>query len=300
MTTRFISVDDGQKLTVSALVKDPTLIPRRILDIANNMFVADKILRPGPSLPSGVAKYFESTPMFADDDVAIVEEFGQIPVGRNSLGDVKFLRAVKRALAVLISQEMINRNDVDAVNTQINQVRNTMVKGIDDAAMGTILGNASVNTIAASAAWSSSTSKIRLDLADAIKSVADSTDANGGNFGFTPDTLVINTTAQADFLSSDDVAKVFVGNVADQNPLLLGKLGPNFFGLDVMVTRSATLAGKALVLERGTVGFISDERPLQATPLYEDRPTETWRSDTVRASAIGIDQPKAACIITGI
>jgi hypothetical protein len=300
MTTRYISVDDGPKITVNAFLKDPTLIPRRILDLTNMQFVADVLLRPGGSLPSGVAKFFESTPLFADDNVLDVEEYGEIPVGRTSLGDPLFARAVKRALAVLISREMRDRNDVNAVNTQIQQVRNSMIKAIDDAMWDSILANASVGTTAAAAAWSSGTSKIRLDLATAMQTVTDATDGNGANLGFSPDTLVLTTTAQTDFLSSDDVAKVFVGNVADQNPLLLGRLSRNFFGLDVYVTRSSKIAGKAFLCERGTLGFIADERPLQASPLYEQPNNESWRSNTVRSSAIALDQPKAGCFITGI
>ena len=40
--------------------------------------------------------------------------------------------------------------------------------------------------------------------------------------------------------------------------------------------------------------------PLNATALYRDEPRKIWRSDVQRVSAIGLDQPKAACIITGI
>jgi len=300
MTTRFISVDDGPRITVNGFIKQPTLIPRRVLSITNMRFVADLILRQRP-MTGPVAKFFESTPLFADDGAEIVEEFAEIPGVRTSLGNPLFVRAVKRALAVKISQEMIDDNDVDAVNTQVTQVSNTMIQAIDGALWDAVAANTSVGTTGASAAWSSGTSKIRLDLATAMQTVADAADSNGGNLGYMADTLVINTTTQTNFLASDDVAKVFVGgNIADQNPQYLGKLGANFFGLDVFVTRSSKLSGKAFVCERGTLGFIGDRDPLQSTPLYEHRPTETWRSDTKRRSAIGIDQPGAGCFISGV
>lgn len=300
MTTRFLSVDDGPRITVNDFIKQPTLIPRRILSLTNMRFVADQLLRPRP-MTGPVAKFFETTPLFADDDVSIVEEFAEIPGARTSLGNPLFVRAVKRALAVKISQEMIDDNDVDAVNTQIQQVSNTMVKAIDNALWDAAIANTNVGTVAATAAWSSGSSKIRFDLATAMQTVTDATDASGDNLGYMPDTLVINTTTQTNFLSSDDIAKVFVGgNIANENPQYLGKLGPNFFGLDVYVTRSSKISGKAFVCERQTLGFIGDRDPLQSTPLYEHRPTETWRSDTKRRSAIGLDNPKAGCFITGI
>lgn len=299
MTTRFLSVDDGPRITVNDFIKQPTLIPRRILDITNMRFVADQILRQRP-LSGPVAKFYETTPLFADDGAEVVEEFAEIPGVRTSLGTPLFVRAVKRAMAVKISQEMIDDNDVDAVNTQVQQVSNTIIQTIDGALWDAVTANANVGTVAASAAWSSASSKIRLDLATAIAAVNNATDANGNNLGYQADTLVINTTSQTNFLSSDDVAKVFVGNAADQNPQLLGRLAPNFFGLNVYVTRSSKLNGKAFVCERGTVGFIGDRDPLQSSPLYEDRPRETWRSDTKRRSAIGLDNPKAGAFITGV
>jgi len=299
MTTRFLSVDDGPRITVNDFIKQPTLIPRRILDITNMRFVMDQILRPRP-LSGPVAKFYQSTPLFADDSAEVVEEFAEIPGVRTSLGTPLFARAVKRALAVKLSQEMIDDNDVDAVNTQIQQVSNTLIKAIDDAGWDAITAASGVGSVAATAAWSSGTSKIRLDLATAMGTVNNATDGNGNNMGYQADTLVVNTTSQTNFLASDDVAKVFVGNIANENPQYLGKLGPNFFGLDVYVTRSTKLSGKAFVCERGTLGFIGDRDRLQSTPLYEHRPTETWRSDTKRRSAIGIDQPGAGCFISGV
>ena len=65
-------------------------------------------------------------------------------------------------------------------------------------------------------------------------------------------------------------------------------------------------ASEMLVLERGTVGFYSDTRALQATELYPEGngpnggPTESWRSDATRKRVMGVDQPLAACWITGV
>ena len=65
-------------------------------------------------------------------------------------------------------------------------------------------------------------------------------------------------------------------------------------------------ADKALILERGTVGFYSDTRPLQFTALYPEGngpnggPRETWRSDASHKRVMGLDQPKAAIWLTGL
>ena len=59
-------------------------------------------------------------------------------------------------------------------------------------------------------------------------------------------------------------------------------------------------SAKALRRVGKTVGGIGDERPLRSTPMYEDPNRESWRSNTVRQSAIVIDQPKAACLIENV
>ena len=84
-----------------------------------------------------------------------------------------------------------------------------------------------------------------------------------------------------------------------------GKLPQKIVDLDALRTRSFDKT-RVLVLERNTVGFYSDTRALEATGLYPEGngpnggPTESWRSDATRKRAMGVDQPLAACWITGI
>src|SRR4051812_28516594 len=127
-TQRIVSVQDGPRLTVSQMVKSPTLIPKRIISNLQQEFIVDSLLRRLPATESGAYVYDESTPLFADGDAAIVEEFGEIPTISGRVGARKVALTVKRALAMLVSQEMVNRNNADRVNTQITQIRNTMVR----------------------------------------------------------------------------------------------------------------------------------------------------------------------------
>src|SRR6185312_3724617 len=98
MATNIISVQDGPRLTVSMLLKSPTLIPKRILDMMDQMFLVDSVLRGAQDAPGGSVLYFESTPLFSADDPAIMDEFGEIPTSNGSLGTPKVVRVVRRAL----------------------------------------------------------------------------------------------------------------------------------------------------------------------------------------------------------
>lgn len=306
-TSPIVSVTDGPRITVAAMVKQPTIIPRRILSTLENQFIADDILRKLPPTQSGAYVYEESTPLFAEGDAPVVGEFGEIPVISGREGARRVAVTVKRALAVRVSQEMVNRNNVDSVNTQIKQVKNTFVRTWETAFVNSLLSHPDVHTMTAGAAWDGVGSAIRDDLIEGTNLIENSTldeaDTDEDFFGFSPNTLVIGRNVRDALMLSDDFNKAYVDNKADESILYTGKLPGRFFNVDAfMVSREMDrlAPGKAVLLERKTVGGIGDERPLRSTPLYENKDNESWRSNTVRQSAVVIDQPKAACVIDGL
>jgi hypothetical protein len=310
MPTQIVSVQDGPRLTVNELTKAPTVIPRRILSMMDNQFLVDDVLRPASDAPGGSVLYHESTPLYTADDPAILDEFGEIPITSGSLGVPLVARVVRRALGLRVSKTMIDRNDVDAVNIQVVQIRNTMVRAWEDALFSAIIANASVQVVQTDVAWGASGSHIRADVnaAKYLIKMAAADAAGKQKFGYVADTLIISVDTESDFLNSNEVSTPYVGNIADENLKYTGKLPNKFLGLDVLVSwrLSAYFVSGAIVCQRKIFGGISNERPLQATPLYGEGggpnggPRESWRTDTTRASAIFIDQPKAVVLIAGV
>lgn len=310
MTTQIISTQDGPRLTVNEMLKSPTLIPKRILSMMDQEFLCDAVLRNAADAPSGSVLYFQSTPLFATDDPAILDEFGEIPTTNGSLGTPLVARVVRRAFGLRVSKTMRDRNNVDAVNIQVTQIKNTMVRAWEDAFFSALISNASVQVVQTGVAWGNASSHIREDVNAAkylIKKASASADGKQ-KFGYKADTLIISTETETDFLNSDEVSKPYVGNIADESLLYTGKLPNKFLGLDVLVSwrLSAYFPSGAIVMQRKVFGGISNERPLQATPLYGEGngpnggPTESWRTDVTRASAIFLDQPKAVVLIAGV
>ena len=293
MPTNILATTDSPTLTVAQMLADTLYIPALILDELDQLFVADKILRAAGTPTGGSVVYFESTPLFSSTSSEYVEEYGEIPLATNQLGNPKSQRTRKRALGVAVSQEMKDRNQVDLVNTQIRQVRETIVYDFDSVFVNALVNNGSVNTFAASTGWSTST-HIRKDVLAARKLILDA------KRGFMPDTLVMNPTDANNIMTSSELTQTYVGNVADQNPLLTGRINFPFVGVNVLQTYAVS-AGTAILLQAKKVGGYADERPLQATPLYLwKQAAETWRSDVLRTTAMFVDQPLAATIITGI
>jgi hypothetical protein len=298
------SVSDGPRLEVNDLIGDPSVVPRRIIDVMKQRFLADQLLRGGPSAKSGVVKFYQSNPLFSSTLSEYVAEFGEIPVSTNDLGTLMVTPALKRALGVRISREMADENDMDAVNLQINQVQNRMVKDWNGAFIAAVLAAVAVTgqTIAAANAWNTTNGNPRTDIFQARGLIVNALLPNTTDnyLLFNPDTLVLSMLDVQVMLENDNIWQAWLGgNIANLNPQVTGKLPDQIFGLDAWATWDLP-QGTALVIERNTVGFISDERPLQATPLFYHENTESWRSNVVRKSAVGIDQPYAAATITGI
>lgn len=306
LITPVVSSRDGARVTVNDLIKNPRVVPRRILELAENQFIADAVLRNAGANDSGIVQFYQSTPLFADVPATIRSEFGEYRITTTSDGIPSVAISIDRGLSLLISDEMIRRNKIDRVNTQMMQISNTMRRDWDASFMGLFLTNPSVQTYAVATPWATSAT-IRNDILHSRKLVNNATTGQQAqNFlNFVADTLIITETTSYDIQQStafNSGQGVFQGNLADQNLQYTGKLPQKLLGLDVLVTKSGgPLAdGFAIVLERGTVGFISDEEPLQATPLYRQQERRQWRSDTNRASAMGLDQPTAAVILSGV
>jgi hypothetical protein len=306
-TVRAASFQDGPRVTVNSLVKAPTTIPAIIIKDLSQEFIVDFLLRKLQRTTSGVYEYRESTPLFADGDAAIVEEFGEIPLITGKVGARKVAFTVKRALGLLVSREMRDRNDMDTFNTQVKQVRNTMVRTWETAFLQALLGHPDILSVTAADEWNTTTSDIRGDLMAGTTLIENAAPADNldNYFGFEPDTLVIGRTTRNDLIESDDfnASMDASGPLADQNTLYTGQLPGKFFNVDkIMVSREMDrlYPGKAVLLQAKTVGGIGDERPLYSTPLKYDDDHETYRTNTGRRSAVVIDQPKAACIINGV
>lgn len=307
-----VSAQDGPRVTAASLMKAPTLIPKRIISMLSQSFLVDVVLRQGNPTKSGAVLFYESTPLFTDEDPQIVNEFGEIPVTNGKLGTPKTRRTVRRAMGLRVSKTMIDRNDMDAINLQVTQIRNTMRRAWEDALFSAALANPSVQTMATDTPWGDPDSHIRKDVNGAkflIENAAlDGVDGDQKML-FEPDTLVLSTVSKTDFLDSDEVNKVYEGgNIANESLRYTGKLPKKFLDLDVVVSwrLDKYISGGAIVCQRNVVGGISDERPLEATPMYGEGngpnggPTESWRTDLTRASALFIDQPLAMVVITGV
>jgi hypothetical protein len=303
MPTGARGYSDAPRVTVNELLKDPLVIPALILDITQNEFIMDSVLRMGGAAPSGAVRYSESTPLYADDFPEIRSEFAEVPVVPTSIGNPRVVFSHERAMAIMVSDEMRRRQAIDPVTRQLLQVKNTMVYSWNTAFYSAVVANASIQTLAVANPWSSASATTRADLAQACYLVENANIVSPSGvtqwLGFEADTLIINHGTKNTLLQSSTFAAPYIGDIASENLQYTGVLPQKIFNLDVLVSRQVP-PGNAIVMQRQRAGFYADELPFLAGPLYRDEPRKTWRSDTQRASAIGLDQPLAICLLSGV
>jgi hypothetical protein len=295
---------DGPRITVDALLKDPLIIPALILDMTKNEFIVDAVLRAGGLATSGAVRYSESTPLYADDTPEIRAEFAEVPVVPTSVGIPRVVFTHERAMAIMVSDEMRRRQLIDPVTRQLQQVKNTMTFSWNAAFFSAIVANAGIQTLAVSNAWASSNATIRADIANGVYLVENASTSSpisglAQYLGFEADTMIINHGTKNTLLQSSSFAAPYIGDIASESLQYTGVLPNRIFNLDVMVSRQVP-AGNAIIMQRNRCGFIADELPYQASPLYRDEPRKSSRSDVQRSSAIGLDQPLSLVLLSGI
>lgn len=301
--------NSGPRLTVHAMLKDPLLIPQRFLQMAEQQFIMEALLRRAPAAEAGVLLYNESTPQFADEDAAIVAEAAEIPLVQGQDGVPKAAYTIKTGLGIEVTRETRDRNRTDIVNTRMTQVRNTIVRHWErrlfaalDAAVpaGNVLNLGP--TVATDGWYTGSAPKVRDNIIDAMQLVreAEVPGQDDSYLGFEPDTVVISTRTATAIMKDDEFRKAYEGSdLATKNPFYTGQLEKQVMGLTWLTSRFMS-DDAAYLLESKTVGGWSDERPLQASPTYEDRDREVWRTNVVRRTAVFIDQPYAVAKINNI
>jgi len=308
MPVGVLSISDGARTTVNDLIGAPMMIPARILEVLSNAFISETILRDAGPNTNGLVEYRESTPLYLGQDVETVAEFAEIPVAAGQIGLPRIAYGLKRALGIRVSREMRDENKMHNVELQLTQLTNTMKRN-DDRALRALLTNPVIPTIAAAAAWTSTTSRVRDDIFNAKYAVASAVPASSQQddiFNFEADTIVMHGSVEPLLGKNDSFNQVYRNSpLVSDDISYSGKIPQKIIDLDGLKSWSFP-KDRVLVVMRKTVGFYSDTRPLESTGLYPEGananggPTESWRSDTSHKRVQGADQPLAACWVTGI
>lgn len=294
--------NQGPRITVNAMVKDPLLIRQRFLQMADKEFIMEALLRNVGGTQSGVIQYEESSPLFLDDDMAVVAEGAEIPLGQGSEGLWKAAATIKIARGIVVTQEARDRNRFDLVQRRMVQTKNTMIRAWERRLFTLLSTHPSIPLIAtAGDPWTGAAPLIRKDIILAKKAVEQAISPTTGGaddfLGFTPDTLVVSRNVAYTMTLDPAFIDIYKSSpLVTKSPIYTGQLERDVEGLTIMASRFLPDT-YAYVMERGTVGGYSDERPLYVSPTVRDDDREIWRANVVRRTGMFIDQPLACAKI---
>lgn len=281
----------GTNITVSIFLNNPARVQRAIEDMAAQRFVADLILTPGPTATGGAVVYDQvtSNDLFLSQDVQEIEPGSEFPILSSPQAAPLVAIARKYGGEVFLTDEAVRRDRRDLLRREMGRLRNTIVKRFDTLAMAAI-DAAPVNAMVGSGDWTLAATDIIADLATAVGTIVNL------DLGYEPDTVIINPAQEIDLLKDADIRTALPRERTDL-PIATGNLG-RLMGLDFVVTNRQT-AGTAKVLQRRAAGSVSDEIPLYARPIRDER-REVVFIHGARVGVPFITDPKAVTNITGI
>lgn len=297
-----LTLHSGPRITIQTLLKNPTYIPARILELLDGQFIDDVLLRYEGDASTVV--FEEGASIYLDDEVSTLIEFEEIPVSGTQKGTPRLAVATKKGAGVRISEDMRREGNIGAVNRQIIALVNTMIRA-RFVVMRQLLLDSTIPSIPASAAWDTSSGRPRKDIALAQEEINSAGSGEDDTYGYEADTVVFPGGITPVLMDNDNFLKVYGGNLASENIAYTGKLPQDVMDMAALRARFWP-TDRVLVCQRKTVGFFTEPRPLEVTPLYAEGggpnggPTESHRSDATMKRASGVDNPLAACWITGV
>ncbi len=280
----------GTNVTVSLFLQNPPWVQRAITDLSLQRFVTDLIFSSGPAAEGGAVIYDQVTTsdLYLDRDVQEIEPGGEFPLLDKA--DVGPLVAIARKYGgeVMLYWEDIRRDRRGKLAKQMVRLRNTIVKKADTISMAALRA-APITQQVASGAWATPGTDIIADIVTASGSV------DALDLGYATDTILVSPSGAQNLLKDKDIRDA-LPRERDDSLIRTGNIG-RILGHDIVST-NRVVAGEVFVLQRKVVGGVSDEVPLYARPIEDDRRERTFIHGA-RVPAVYITDPKAAVRITG-
>jgi hypothetical protein len=303
-------------LTVQALLKQPELLSRELVNLVYKRLIADRLFVPGSpeQVAGGALRYQELESIYVDDDPTEIAEGADFPF-------TDWTEAVKTApvrqygFATRVTNLAIRRNQRDMVQRGMRKLANRLVRYIDTKAMATLEDTTTypaIQTFGASALWTTAGTDIVADVGKAQEFLEVK---DNGYSGFDGATLILHTNMR-DSLLNNTVLRAALPREARDSQIRTGLMAP-FLGLREILFTPQITSTKAILLDTSIAGTIADERPDASEqwaaydpgpgfrPIYVKvdqggRPRVHSEIYAGRWPAIALPQPDAVVVITAV
>lgn len=282
----------GTNITVSAFLNNPTRVQRTVDDLTTQRFVSDVIFAQGPAVVGGAVLYDQVT---SDDlylgqggDVQTIAPGGEFPILSSADKAPLVAAAAKYGAEVFLTDEEVRRDRRDVLRRELAKLRNNIIRKVDAVGMAALTA-APTLTGAASGAWITAATDRIGDIATGANAINDT------DLGYVADTMLVNPTQELALLKDKNIRDA-LPRERDDSLIRTGNLG-RLLGLDIIVSNRVPV-GTVFFVARKVVGAISDEVPLYAKPIPDERRERTYIHGG-RVVVPFVTDPKAAYRMTG-
>jgi len=298
----------GDVLSINRFLSNPTLVARRLRTLAEQRFISDALLTQRITAAGGSVLYETGETIYTDTAPSGVSPGAEYPRTTVSHGTASLAKTTKWGSDVEVTDEAISRQLINPVERAFEKLVNHMVKTVDSVAMSAINSAVTQNT-ACIAPWNGSGSTPQI-LRDVVRAKAN---IDKLNQGYAPDTLVVDDTTYANFLSDAGIANLLPRETTT-SPVQTGSYLV-IAGLRVLVSPHVSGGGTssaiALVLDSRALGAMADENlggpgyvstngvGVQAKTIRQDE-ADKWLLRSRRVTVPIVLEPAAAWKITGV
>lgn len=273
--------------------KQPQLLRRMMTDISKKGFLADAVLRGGYNAVGGSVHYTRSESIYAAGDPVSIEELAEYPI-TTIAGLTPIVERVKKyGFKAVISEEQVRWSALPEVDRMMTKMSNSMVRMVDGLFLNKVVNDPDIQTMAAAAAWTTTTSSVTRDIETAKAMIRELFEGLEGDTVIIPSAKIPALTANTTF------GGAYVGTKAPDNPLFTGQL-ENLWGMNIMHTPHLPGNNIALLIDRGDIGGFADETPFDIRLLPFDEDIDGYWLKARRRLATFLQEPKGVVKITGI
>ncbi|GAA4117441.1 hypothetical protein GCM10022215_18080 [Nocardioides fonticola] len=240
----------GDIRQIHRLLRDPTLIARRLRTILEQRYVADALLTGRFSAVGGGVFYETGEPIATGENPRAVGPGGEYPLVAIGTGTASAAKTTKWGQDTEVYDETIARLNRNPVDRAFNQLANQSVAYVDSVAMSAV-SSAVTNTANLGAA-------LAVASAEQILTAFLSAKANiiALNQGYMPDTVVMDDLSHA-IVMAKFIAAGYLPRESGNTPLMTGDF-PTLQGLRWLATPNG-IANNALIADTTQLGGMADE-----------------------------------------
>jgi hypothetical protein len=242
----------GDTVSISYLLKTPSILARRIRTLLDGRYIADFLLKGRYTATGGGILYETGEPIVTSAVPESIAPGGAYPQVTAGTGALSTARSAKWGQDVPVTDEAVTRLGIDPVNRALNKLSNQSVIFVDSAALAVIASQVTTNfdVTAAGGAWTTGVQAIIRSIETAKAQII------GLEQGYDPDVIAMTGSQWAWTMSIFAAAGLLPREQG--NPLLTGEW-PNLLGV-TWVWSPHTPAAAPILLDTNSLGGMADEK----------------------------------------